>query len=51
MKHPDIPISSKQSFIQDANNIEVGIIKIEYNIIIIEFLVFKVKKLFLQHNV
>jgi|688.fasta_scaffold36906_7 DNA polymerase III delta prime subunit len=51
MKCDNIPLSSRQLFLQDINNIEVGIVNIEYNIIIIEFLIFKVKKLFLQHNV
>jgi DNA polymerase III delta prime subunit len=51
MKHPSIPVSSKQSFLQDTNKYETNLINVEYNIIIIELLIFKVKKLFHQHNV
>jgi replication factor C subunit 3/5 len=51
MQHNNIPLSSKQLFLQDVNNFSSNIMNIEYNIIIIEFLIFKVKKLFHQHNV
>jgi DNA polymerase III delta prime subunit len=51
MSIQSIPQSSKQSFLQDVNNLTISLFKIEYNIIVIELLIFKVKKLFQLNNV
>jgi replication factor C subunit 3/5 len=51
LSHPSIPNNSKQSFLYDINNNFSNIDNIEYNIIIIEFLILKVKKLLLLNNV
>ena len=46
-----LPISSRHEFLQDIINYTHYINKIEYNIIILELLIFKVKKLLQKNNV
>jgi DNA polymerase III delta prime subunit len=50
MKQDFIPLHVRQSFLQNINNLSASMSSIEYNILIIEYLIFKVKKLFNQYK-
>lgn len=46
MKQNCFTMSVKQKFMEEANNLTASMSSIEYNILIIEYLIFKVKKLY-----
>jgi DNA polymerase III delta prime subunit len=46
MHQEQFPLSIRNTFMEDASNLSVSMPSIEYNILIIEYLIFKVKKLY-----